>query len=800
MTVIRNPHRSCARVLVLALVLAGAVLGPSHRAVGLSGDGLGYGVTAVAGTSLRPLTDGPAIGTVARPQAVADDGAGGFYFADGSARVAHVAPDGRLRVVAGTGTYDDPVPGPALASPLTDVPAVVSDGRGTVYLAVGTQVLAVGPGGRLRVVAGDGTQGAPRPGLATSSPLQAVESLALTSEGTLLLGDVGNRQLLAVDRSGRLEVVAGTGGAGEVRPGEAARSPLVPRGIAVAPDGSLVVSHYVDVERQVGDGWFQETRHQVVVKIDSTGRLSVVAGTGEPGDPSSGPAVRSQFQRPTGVAVDAGGVTYVADPGSGFVVRISAEGHASLHAGNGMAAVAGQEGAALAVPMSPHTLAVDHAGELLVASPWAGAVLRVDDSAGVEVVAGYRHVPPHAGPALSSSLVVGALAHDPARGLLVHDQASNTVQLVDEHGELVHVLGNGRSGRPVPGPALETPLHGLGAMTVAVDGSIYFVDKPEFAVFRVTPQGVVEHVADTPGSPSGIAVDAAGNVYYADCGNGRLERIIPDGSREVLIDRSSRLPAGLLQARFNPFSTTSRPDGTVFTYDGGNGAVLRVRPGGEITSVAGTGSGTALGGRLGITELAVQPDGSVLLATGGDLWKLGREGGVVQLVEGMDRPLVRRGHSYLTIESLAVGAAGEVYVGSRLSSTVNLVDLDAAAPESLAQLRAERLTVKATRRPTATLRVRNLGDRSQPGLVVGLALDGRLVRTRTLTIGPGVATDVRFRVRRSWVSGHRSLRGVVDPFDSIAESDESDNSVGARSPRLREASRSSTIVENWNTF
>ncbi|WP_426512109.1 hypothetical protein ACPPVO_16680 [Dactylosporangium sp. McL0621] len=107
-------------------------------------------VTVVAG--------GPEAG-LDRPEGVAVGGDGTVYVSDARHRVASITPGGRPRIVAGNGSAGAPVPGPALASPA----GLAVDRAGNLYIADDGAILRVTPAGGLDVagIAGAGLLAVP---------------------------------------------------------------------------------------------------------------------------------------------------------------------------------------------------------------------------------------------------------------------------------------------------------------------------------------------------------------------------------------------------------------------------------------------------------------------------------------------------------------------------------------------------------------------------------------------------------------------------------------------------------------
>jgi sugar lactone lactonase YvrE len=98
--------------------------------------------------------------------------------------------------------------------------------------------------------------------------------------------------------------------------------------------------------------------------------------------------------------------------------------------------------------------------------------------------------------------------------------------------------------------------YNLGGMAIATDGTLYFVHGANVSKLTtnsaLTPlvrNVVVENASGKPAGASalfGLAVDAQGNVFIADYGNGRILKIAPDGQLATLIRaEESWFPTGV---------------------------------------------------------------------------------------------------------------------------------------------------------------------------------------------------------------------------------------------------------------
>ena len=109
-----------------------------------------------------------------------------------------------------------------------------------------------------------------------------------------------------------------------------------------------------------GNVYISEHYSQRIRRVDAAGTIDTIAGTGEPsygGD--GGPAVRARFSFPSGVAVDHAGNLYIADTGNNRIRRVDASGTITTIAGTGES-LWGEEGPAVEVPLErPRSITVD---------------------------------------------------------------------------------------------------------------------------------------------------------------------------------------------------------------------------------------------------------------------------------------------------------------------------------------------------------------------------------------------------------------------------------------------------------
>src|SRR5947207_5234743 len=125
---------------------------------------------------------------------------------------------------------------------------------------------------------------------------------------------------------------------------------------------------------------------------------------------------------------------------------------------------------------------------------------------------------------------------------------------------------------------------------IAIDasGNILVADTGNGRIEKFSPSGTFISTMGTKGAgngqlgePNGIAIDGAGNIYVADAGNHRVEKLTPDGT-------SIGEWKGPEPGFYGPRRVAIGPDGSVYVVDQGHTRIAKFNLNGQVLAVWGT--------------------------------------------------------------------------------------------------------------------------------------------------------------------------------------------------------------------
>lgn len=231
---------------------------------------------------------------------------------------------------------------------------------------------------------------------------------------------------------------------------------------------------------------------------------------------------------------------------------------------------------------------------------------------------------------LSQGGVAASSSHQRISELRAREASS--LQIAEQDPGSISTLVGGwlGDGSLATGAALVNP------NDVAIDalGNLYIADQGNHRIRKVTPGGVISTFAGNGltgfagdggqasaaqlSKPTGVFIDAIGNFYVADSGNGRIRKITPAGIISTIAGSGAADSSGdgglATNAGLNsPHGVVVSAIGEVYVSELTGNRIRRFTAGGNISTVAGTGTaGFAGDGGPAVAALLKQPNAMTL--------------------------------------------------------------------------------------------------------------------------------------------------------------------------------------------
>jgi len=578
--------------------------------------------------------------------AVCMAGLGGLLVA-GSAGVTYT-----ITTVAGTDYAGDG--GPATAAQLGQAQGLVADSSGNIYVADAAdhRVRKITPAGLIMTVAGTGRSGfSGDGGPAAAALLNRPYGLALDSAGNLYIADLGNLRVRRVSPDGVIRTIAG-GGWNVPTPegGDATGARLFgPRNVTVDSEGNLYTSDFLyncvykvtpsgvistivarDLPGPASGGASDRLSSPAGLAVDATGAL-YIADSGSKkirkvyrGVVTTEPILGGFLTTPIGLALDWAGDLYIADSGDRdkgtMILKRTSGGQVRTVAGTGRIDYSGDGGPATSAALtSASDVTLDAAGNLYIAD--GRRVRKVTRAGVISTIAGDGTFRP-AGDGGVATLFAHlwapqGVALDGTGNLYITDTGNHRVRKVAGSGLITTVAGTGKGDSDAGDGGLATAaqLAAPAGLVSDVSGNLWIADGRR--IRKVSAGGIISAFAGTVawgysgdggpallarlGSPRGVALDGAGNLYIADTDNHCVRRVARDGLISTLAGKGVPGYAGdggaaVSALLYNPTGVHVDSAGNLYVADTGNHVIRRVTPGGGgdwgvavIETVAGTG-------------------------------------------------------------------------------------------------------------------------------------------------------------------------------------------------------------------
>ena len=297
--------------------------------------------------------------------------------------------------------------------------------------------------------------------------------------------------------------------------------------------------------------------------LSSAQNIKTVAGDGTYDYSGEGlPAILSENEGISGIAVDSYGNYYLADPNNHTVSKVNTAGIITRFAGDG-------------------TLTPGFSG---------------DGDLAIHALLNYPT----------------GVASDALGNVYITDRENHRIRKVSVSGTISTIAGNGFPGFFGEGvPATAAEMASPGDLFIDVAGNIYFSDNGNSRVRKINAAGIITTIAGDgtvgmglEGVPAtstpvrevaGVCADAAGNVYIAEVYYNRIRKISPAGIITTVAGTGTAGYSGdgtpATAARLNnPACVRLNPSGELLISDVQNHRIRKVDAAGIISTVAGTGT------------------------------------------------------------------------------------------------------------------------------------------------------------------------------------------------------------------
>ncbi|MES2387895.1 MAG: hypothetical protein V4543_07820, partial [Bacteroidota bacterium] len=567
-------------------------------------------------------------GVFSSPSGITKDSEGNFYISDASV-IRKMTPEGTISLLAGGGvgtsgsvTFAD---GTGNAAKFNNPAGITTDAFGNVYVADqgNHRIRKITPAGVVTTLAGNGTQGQ-ADGTGTAATFNNPSGLAADASGNIYVMDYYNAKIRKITPSGVVSTVVSISG----------------QRITVDPTGNLIVSDVYKISKLTAEG----------VLISATGLTYNPYDFGQTTF-ADGAGTDAKFYYAMGTAFDATGNLYVADYSNHRIRKVAIPvtpvsylwSNGSTGAGitvstTGSYSVQGiipgctsdaSTPVAVVLTAMPSTPAITATGPLNICSDntvtlssssatgnlWSNgsyaqsitvnksgtySVVRFD---GICTSGKSNSITVAVTPA---PIAVPTVSPAGAQSFCERNNITLTASALPAASMTVSTLAGSTAGY-VNATGTAAKFSSACAVTNDASGNLYVCDRNNHAIRKITAEGVVSTLAGSGSagfangngtaasfnSPSGIAVDASGNVYVGDFGNHVIRKITSSGTVTTLAGSpgtASFADGSATNARFSyPAGLAIDAGGNLYLADHNNRRIRRISPSGDVSTVAGSG-------------------------------------------------------------------------------------------------------------------------------------------------------------------------------------------------------------------
>jgi sugar lactone lactonase YvrE len=466
----------------------------------------------------------------------------------------------------------------------------------------------------------------------------------------------------------------------------------------------------------LGNLFIVDSGNQVIRKMDTSGNVTLFAGS--PGNPgyADGQGSAAQFTGPYAIAFNSAGNMFVTDTGNDLIRMITPGGLVSTYAGDG--AETSTDGNGINAEFDdPRGITIDGNDNIYVSDEGSNLIRLINTNGDVSTLAGN-------GTGSSDGQGVNASFSQPmgifsiASSLLVADLTNNELRYIDSNANVTTFVD--------PNSYLDNPI----AVTADQNGNTFVLNQEGSTIEMIDSNGnssILAGISRTFGSTDGnastalffgsmgITTDPSGNVIVADTDNNTIRKITPAGMTTTIAGRAPATyptPAPLIPGakKETQVRVTADVNGTgdrailgqvmgMATDSNGNifmttsfDTIRKITPSGVVTTFAGsgldgdtdgTGTAAAFSDPIGI---AIDSANNLYVADSGNsaIRKITPSGVVTTLGAGLNARIKAtpnqngpvQTYDFSNPTGIAVTSSGVIYVSDNGTNTVDFIATD----------------------------------------------------------------------------------------------------------------------------
>jgi sugar lactone lactonase YvrE len=306
-------------------------------------------------------------------------------------------------------------------------------------------------------------------------------------------------------------------------------------------DGTGSAARFANPRRLAVDGagdlWVSDG-NQTLRKVTTSGTVTTMAGVASAYGWVDGPAASARFNGPAGLAFVPSGRLAIADEYNHAVRLLDLTQGLSTFAGAPSQAGNVNAFADSARFSGPQGVVVDGLGNAYVADYGNSSIRKVDPTGQTTTLAGTAGLAAPTG-----------LALDAAGNLFITDITNHNLVRITPAGVMSTFAGLAGTPGSADGTGTTARFNFPNMVAVDASGNLFVSETGNHTIRKVTPGGVVTTLAGLAGTadlvdgvgaaarfnmPTGLAVDAGGNLFVGDMNNNRIRKITPAGAVTTL--------------------------------------------------------------------------------------------------------------------------------------------------------------------------------------------------------------------------------------------------------------------------